>query len=163
MKNILSAILLLLTFYSTNANAQEAKDYTTLLKDLNKMLKSAEEFSWMYEPDFKIVSPYKVDKDGKLSVIIKGKIDDTEVTHKYEAPLEDIYDFVMDIYYVASFKSDSVIVSEFRDGKWVEIDKRNFFHLGKPKEQDAHHWSSKLRTDFNDLFPDLKNEFEWMD
>ena len=58
------------------------------------MLKSAEEFSWMYEPDFTTVQPYEVDEDGKLSVIIKGKAGDAEVIHKYEAPLNEIYDFV---------------------------------------------------------------------
>ena len=154
-------MLLFLTAFS--GMAQETKDYKALLKDLNKMLKGAEEFSWMYDPEFEIVQPYQVDGEGRLSVIIKGKAQDTLVTHKYEAPLDDIYDFVMDIYYVASFKSESVIVSELQDGNWVEIDKRNLFHLGKPKEKDAHKWSKKLRKDFNDLFPDLKNDFEWMD
>ncbi|MEL1242952.1 hypothetical protein AAEO56_01650 [Flavobacterium sp. DGU11] len=161
MKKILSVALLFIAVFS--GHAQEAKNYKTLLKDLNKMLKSAEEFSWMYDADFEIIQPYQIDNHGHLSVIIKGKAQDTVVTHKYEAPLNDIYDFVMDIYYVASFKSDVVIVSELQEGKWIEIDKRNIFHLGKPKENDAHKWSSKLRTDFNDLFPDLKNEYEWMD
>tara|TARA_B100001105_G_C22271510_1_gene391220 strand:+ start:59 stop:439 length:381 start_codon:yes stop_codon:yes gene_type:complete len=126
------------------------------------MLKSAEEFSWMYEPDFTTVQPYEVDEDGKLSVIIKGKAGDAEVIHKYEAPLNEIYDFVMDIYYVISFKSKSVIISELKEGKWIEIERRDFFHLGKPKEEDAHKWSHKLRADFNELYP-LENEYEDMD
>ncbi|MGQ2984233.1 hypothetical protein [Flavobacterium sp.] len=155
-------VLLLVCIASVCSQAQENKNYKTLVKDLNKMLRSADEFSWMYDPEFKIVQPYQVDKNGILSVIIKGKADDSDVTHKYEAPLDDIRDFVMDVYYVISFKSRSVVISELQDGKWVEVDRRDYFHLGKPKEKDAHHWSSTLRNDFNDLY-ELKNEYEWMD
>lgn len=155
-------MLLLVCFAAVFAQAQEKKNYKTLVKDLNKMLKSAEEFSWMYEPDFKIVQPYQVDKDGNLSVIIKGKAEDMEVTHKYEAPLSDIEDFVMDIYYVISFKSESVVVSELKDGKWVEMTRRDFFHLGKPKDEDAHIWSHQIRADLEELC-ELKNEYQWMD
>lgn len=159
MKKILIALFCLTVFYG---QAQEAKNYRPLLKNLNKMLKEAEEFSWMYSPDFDIIQPYKVDKDGNLSVIIRGKAEDVEYTHKYEAPLNDIDDFVMDVYYVISFKSESVIVWELQDGKWVETDARDYFHLGKPKDEDAHYWSSILRSEFNELYP-LKNEYEWMD
>ncbi len=155
-------MLFLLCLTAISVHAQEKKNYKQLLKDLNRMLKSAEEFSWMYAPEFKVVQPYQVDKDGKLSVIIKGKADDVEVTHKYEAPLSDISDFVMDIYYVISFNSKSVIVSELKGGKWEEIDRRDFFHLGKPEQEKSNHWSHVLRADFNALYP-LKNEFDWMD
>lgn len=154
-------LILLLTLTAV-CSAQEKKNYKPLLKDLNKMLKSAEEFSWMYEPDFTIVQPYEVDKEGILSVVIKGKAEEQEVIHKYEAQLSDIRDFVMDVYYVISFNSESVIISELKDGKWIEIDRRNFFHLGKPKDEDAHKWSVKLRSDLNELYP-LENEYEDMD
>lgn len=154
------SILLIATLFSTASFAQ-AKNYKPVIKELNKMLKDAEEFSWMYEPTFEIVQPYAVRND-TLSVIINGIHNELPVTHKYEAPLADLYDYVHDLYYVLSFKSDSVIVSELQGTKWVVIEKRNHFHLGKPKDGERNAWGPNFRKLLNAVYP-LANEYESLD
>lgn len=145
-----------------NIIAQNQRQYKPLIKQLNKMLKNAEAVSWMYEDNFKTIQPYEIE-DNRLSVIFEIIYNDKPVIHKYEAPLDDADDFVLDIYYVLSFKTNSVIVSELVDGQWIIIDERSYFHLGKPKDGEQHKWSRTLRKEFNNAVPGLKNEFEWLD
>jgi len=154
-------ILLLLCLPLVDGIAQDKK-YKTLLKDMNSMLKNAEEFNYIFEPDFKIVQPYQI-KEGILSVIIKGKANDEPLTRKYEAPITDIKDFVMDIYYVLSFRSESVVISDLSDGQWKETGRLDYFHIGRARESETHKWSGRFREELNNLFPDLENEYEWMD
>ena len=159
MKNII--VLLLLCLPLVDGMAQDKK-YKTLLKDMNTMLKKAEEFNYIFEPEFKIVQPYEI-KDGLLSVVIKGRAGDEALTRKYEAPMGELRDFVMDIYYVLNFKSECVIISDLIDGQWKETGKLNYFHIGRAKESEMHKWSARFREELNNLFPDLENEYEWMD
>ena len=125
------------------------------------MLKDAEEFSWMYEPDFEIVQPYKISND-TLSVAIRGMYDDRSVIHKYEAPLTNIYDYVWDIYYVLSFNNKAVKVSELKNNEWIVIGEQDYFHLGKLSDELSEGWSKNFRRLLNKLYP-LKNEFDFMD
>jgi len=158
MKYAFTILLILITAVCT---AQEDKKYKPLVKELNTMLKDATEFSWMYEPDFEIVQPYKINGN-TLSVIIKGTANDTVVTHKYQAPLDDVYDFVRDVYYVLSFKTESVKVYELQADNWILISERDFFHLGKLEDGTGHDWSRRFRKLVNAVYP-LANEFETLD
>ena len=159
MRNIV--LLLLVAFLPFGAVAQKRKNYKPIVKKLNKMLKDAEEFSWMYEPGFKIVQPYAV-KNDTLSVTIRGIYNEVPVTHKYEAPLADVYDYVHDLYCVLSFKSKSVKISELQGKEWKVIIEQEYFHLGKPKDSKDHSWGPHFRRLLNALYP-LANEYETLD
>ena len=112
-KSLIIAFALLLPMIS---NAQK-KQYKRLVKDLNEMLAQAEEFGWMYE-SFKVAVPYSVN-DGKLSVVMDVTTDGRQARHRYEAPLNDVADFAMDIYFVLSLKSESLIVYEWKGEEWI--------------------------------------------
>lgn len=159
MKNLIP--IFLWAFISLSGHSQEKKNYKPVLKELNKMLHHAEEFSWMYEPAFEIVQPYKVSND-TLSVIIRGMCNDKPVTHKYEAPLSDLSDYIWDVYYVLQFNSESVKISELTKNKWAVIEQRSYFHLGKLSDNKSGDWSKNFRKILNELYR-IKNEFEFMD
>lgn len=160
MKLIIAVIISSVAF---SAFCQNTKDYRPLLAELNKMLDNAEEFNYVFEPDFKVLQPYQIDENGILSVIIKGNWDGKELTRKYAAPFNDIDDFVRDIYLVLTFKNESVTVAELKNGEWETASNIDFFHLGKPSDSDATTVTRAIRRELKILVPDLKNEYEWMD
>jgi hypothetical protein len=159
MKNLLISIFTILV--CLNCYSQEKKNYKPLVKELNKMLKEAEEFSWMYDHGFEIVERYKVHND-TLSVTIRGLEDDKPVTHKYEAALADIKDFVHDIYFVISFHNKSVKISELQQNKWVVVDYRSLMHLGKAKDDESEGWARRISYELNMLYT-LENKYNYWD
>ena len=160
MKLIISIVI---NFIAFSAFCQNAEDYKPLLKKLNNMLENAEEFNYNFAPGFTVLQPYQIDEKGILSVIIKGNWDGEELTRKYEAPFNDIDDFVRDVYLVLTFKSESVTVAELNNGKWETVSNIDFFHLGRPSDSDATPVTMAIRHELKMLVPGLKNEYEWMD
>lgn len=150
-RNLILLLLLSMTLPVIRGHAQSGRDpekvKRELLSALNRVIRKSGVQHWAYEGPVKIVQPFTIDKDGRLSVTTRYTTEKGDFLVKMETPLSEIRRADLDIYLILLTGPDQVNVYESEPGstQLKLVNRRNLLHIGLADEEQLEATRSLLK------------------